>query len=74
MTDRSSVPLFEDGRTLDVANLIWCTGFQPGKLTFPLLLSSETIQGVGRDTEWIAGAVADRARMSGRRAGAQEAA
>jgi putative flavoprotein involved in K+ transport len=23
-------PLLEDGRTLDVANVIWCTGFQPG--------------------------------------------
>lgn len=23
-------PLLEDGRTLDVANVIWCTGFEPG--------------------------------------------
>jgi putative flavoprotein involved in K+ transport len=24
------LPLLEDGRTLDVANVIWCSGFQPG--------------------------------------------
>src|SRR5215468_4067889 len=23
-------PLLEDGRTLDVANVVWCTGFEPG--------------------------------------------
>ncbi len=23
-------PLLEDGRVLDVANVIWCTGFHPG--------------------------------------------
>ena len=23
-------PLLEDGRVLDVANVIWCTGFEPG--------------------------------------------
>ena len=27
---REGLPLLEDGRTLDVANVIWCTGFQPG--------------------------------------------
>lgn len=27
---RDGLPLLEDGRTLDVANVIWCTGFHPG--------------------------------------------
>ena len=27
---RDGLPLLEDGRVLDVANVIWCTGFGPG--------------------------------------------
>jgi putative flavoprotein involved in K+ transport len=27
---RDGKPLLEDGRTLDVANVVWCTGFVPG--------------------------------------------
>jgi putative flavoprotein involved in K+ transport len=27
---RNGLPLLEDARTLDVANVIWCTGFHPG--------------------------------------------
>jgi putative flavoprotein involved in K+ transport len=27
---RDGRPLLEDGRVLDVANVIWCTGFEPG--------------------------------------------
>jgi putative flavoprotein involved in K+ transport len=27
---RDGLPLLEDGRTLDAANVIWCTGFDPG--------------------------------------------
>jgi putative flavoprotein involved in K+ transport len=27
---RGGRPLLEDGRTLDVANVVWCTGFDPG--------------------------------------------
>ncbi len=27
---RDGLPLLEDGRTLDVANVVWCTGFDPG--------------------------------------------
>ena len=27
---RDGQPLLEDGRALDVANVIWCTGYQPG--------------------------------------------
>ena len=27
---RDGLPLLEDGRVLDVANVIWCTGFRPG--------------------------------------------
>ena len=26
---RDGLPLLEDGRVLDVANVIWCTGFDP---------------------------------------------
>ena len=26
---RDGLPLLEDGRVLDVANVIWCTGFRP---------------------------------------------
>ena len=27
---RNGLPLLDDGRVLDVANVVWCTGFQPG--------------------------------------------
>ena len=27
---RNGLPLLEDGRVLDVANIVWCTGFYPG--------------------------------------------
>jgi putative flavoprotein involved in K+ transport len=27
---RDGLPLLEDGRTVDVANVVWCTGFDPG--------------------------------------------
>jgi putative flavoprotein involved in K+ transport len=27
---RNGLPLLEDGRILDVANVVWCTGFHPG--------------------------------------------
>ena len=27
---RDGLPVLEDGRVLEVANVIWCTGFQPG--------------------------------------------
>ena len=27
---KNGMPLLEDGRVLDVANVIWCTGFEPG--------------------------------------------
>ena len=27
---QSGLPQLEDGRSVDVANLVWCTGFQPG--------------------------------------------
>jgi putative flavoprotein involved in K+ transport len=27
---REGRPLLDDGRVLDVANVIWCTGFEPG--------------------------------------------
>ena len=27
---RDGLPLLEDGRVLDVSNVIWCTGFEPG--------------------------------------------
>ena len=27
---RDGRPLLDDGRVLDVANVVWCTGFEPG--------------------------------------------
>jgi putative flavoprotein involved in K+ transport len=27
---RDGLPLLDDGKVLDVANVIWCTGYQPG--------------------------------------------
>jgi putative flavoprotein involved in K+ transport len=27
---RDGRPLLEDGRTIDAANVVWCTGFHPG--------------------------------------------
>src|SRR6185437_8349827 len=27
---RDGLPLLEDGRVLDIANVVWCTGFDPG--------------------------------------------
>lgn len=27
---RDGLPLLEDGRALEVANVVWCTGFRPG--------------------------------------------
>ncbi len=86
---RDGRPVLEDGRVLDVANVVWCTGFHPGfswidlpvfgergepehhrgvvgaapglgfvGLHFLYAMSSGMIHGVGRDAEYIAGAVA----------------
>jgi putative flavoprotein involved in K+ transport len=30
MTAKNGLPVLEDGRVLDVANVVWCTGFHPG--------------------------------------------
>ena len=87
---QSGLPQLEDGRSLDVANVVWCTGFHPGfsfvelpvlgpqeplhrrgivesepglyfiGLKFLYSVSSEQIQGVGRDADYIAGKIADR--------------
>lgn len=27
---QGGLPVLEDGRTLEVANVVWCTGFEPG--------------------------------------------
>lgn len=81
-------PQLEDGRTVDVANVVWCTGFHPGfswielpvlgpqepvhergvvesepglyfiGLKFLYSVSSEQIQGVGRDADHIAEKIA----------------
>jgi putative flavoprotein involved in K+ transport len=81
-------PQLEDGRILDVANVVWCTGFHPGfswidlpvlgpqeplhkrgvvasepglyfiGLKFLYSVSSEQIQGVGRDADYIAKKIA----------------
>lgn len=93
---RDGRPLLADDRTLDVANVIWCTGFHPGfswihlpvlgadglprhergvvveepglyfvGLHFLYAMSSDTVNGVGRDAEWIARAIAARVRDAG---------
>ncbi|MBW3594187.1 MAG: NAD(P)/FAD-dependent oxidoreductase [Actinobacteria bacterium] len=87
---QSGLPQLEDGRSLDVANVVWCTGFHPGfswidlpvlgpqeplhrrgivesepglyfiGLKFLYSVSSEQIQGVGRDADYIARKIAAR--------------
>ena len=87
---QSGLPQLEDGRCVNVANVVWCTGFHPGfswidlpvlgpqeplhrrgivesepglyfiGLKFLYSVSSEQIQGVGRDADYIAGKIAAR--------------
>jgi putative flavoprotein involved in K+ transport len=90
-------PVLQDGRVVDVANVIWCTGYRPGFswIDLPILgdrqepdheggfvasqpglyfvglhflysMTSETINGVPRDAERIAGHIAasDRNKVS----------
>jgi putative flavoprotein involved in K+ transport len=94
---QGGLPQLEDGRSVDVANVVWCTGFHPGfswidlpvlgpqeplhrrgivesepglyfiGLKFLYSVSSEQIQGVGRDADYISGKIAARRGM--RRAG-----
>jgi putative flavoprotein involved in K+ transport len=90
---RDGRPLLADDRTLDVATVIWCTGFHPGfswihlpvlgddglprhergvaveepglyfvGLHFLYAMSSDTVNGVGRDADRIAKAIAVRVR------------
>jgi putative flavoprotein involved in K+ transport len=92
---RDGRPLLADDRTLDVANVIWCTGFHPGfswihlpvlgddglprhergvvagepglyfvGLHFLYAMTSDTVNGVGRDAERIARVIAERARSA----------
>jgi putative flavoprotein involved in K+ transport len=81
---RDGRPMTEDGQVLDVANVVWCTGFLPGfswirfpifgereepthqrgvteepglyfvGLNFLYAMTSDTINGVGRDAAYIA--------------------
>jgi putative flavoprotein involved in K+ transport len=39
---RNGMPVLEDGRVLDVANVIWCTGFEPGFSWIDLPVFGET--------------------------------
>jgi len=41
---RGGKPLLEDGRAVDVANVIWCTGYQPGFSWIELPVFDETGQ------------------------------
>lgn len=90
---RDGRPLLADDRTLDVANVIWCTGFHPGfswihlpvlgddglprhergvvasepglyfvGLHFLYAMTSDTVNGVGRDAERIVRAIESRIR------------
>jgi putative flavoprotein involved in K+ transport len=96
---RGGLPLLEDGRVLDVANVIWCTGFRqdfswidaptfgddgqpvhergvaasaPGLyfmgLMFQYAVASDVIPGVGRDAEYVAKHIAERAERKRRAA------
>jgi putative flavoprotein involved in K+ transport len=96
---RDGLPVTEDGQVLDVANVVWCTGFRPGffwihlpiigerdepehergvvakepglyfvGLHFLYAMTSETVNGIGRDTAYIAKHIAstrpaDRAEL-----------
>jgi putative flavoprotein involved in K+ transport len=42
---RDGLPVLEDGRVLDVANVIWCTGFDPGFswIDLPVLEGAEPV-------------------------------
>lgn len=86
---RDGMPITEDGRVLDVANVVWCTGFRPGFswIRFPIFgereepehergvvskepglyfvglhflyaMTSETVNGIARDTGYIANHIA----------------
>lgn len=92
---RDGRPMLADDRALDVANVIWCTGFDPGfswihlpvlgddglprhergvvvdepglyfvGLHFLYAVSSDTVNGVGRDAERIVRAVESRIRQA----------
>ncbi|MEO8424214.1 MAG: NAD(P)-binding domain-containing protein [Actinomycetota bacterium] len=97
---RDGLPVTEDGQALDVANVVWCTGFRPGfswihlpiigdreepehergvvpkepglyfvGLHFLYAMTSETVNGIARDTAYIAKQIAssrsaDRAEIS----------
>jgi putative flavoprotein involved in K+ transport len=49
---RDGQPVTEDGQTLDVANIIWCTGFTPGFswLRLPVMNGNDPIQDHGGAT------------------------
>ncbi len=89
---RDGRPVTDDGRALDVSNVIWCTGFSPGfswidlpifgdsaqpehergivakesglyfvGLHFQYAMTSDTINGVGRDARFVAEHLSSRA-------------
>ncbi len=90
---RDGRPVTEDGESLDVANVVWCTGFRPGFswIRFPIFdereepehergvvtqqpglyfvglhfltsLTSDAINGIARDTEYVARQISSRQR------------
>ncbi len=101
---RNGLPLLADGRTLDVANVVWCTGYEPGfswidlpvfgedgnpmhergvvrvvpgiyfiGLHFLYAMSSATLVGIGRDSEYIAKAIEVRTLKQARQGDARPA-
>jgi len=93
---RGGLPMLDDGSVADVANIIWCTGFQqvfdwirlpvigedgwpkeyrgvvdgaPGLffcgLAFQFAFSSMVFPGIGRDAEFVAGKIVERAGKKG---------
>ena len=96
---RDGSPVTDDGRVLDVSNVIWCTGFSPGfswidlpifgdsaqpehergvvakesglyfvGLHFQYAMTSDTINGVGRDARFVAEHLSSRATSTRRAA------
>lgn len=90
---RDGLPVTVDGEIIDVANVVWCTGFRPGFswIRFPIFgereepehergvvakqpglyfvglhflyaMTSETVNGIARDTEYIAKHIASTRR------------
>ena len=48
---RDGLPVLEDGQVLDVANVVWCTGFHPGFSWIDLPVFNERREAI-HDAAW----------------------